>query len=223
MITKRSVYCLGLATVGFGVGLFVGCGDSSSDGTGGAGPDISDVVFEGGTNDEALEALLAAVVKDDAEKVPVVTWPLDGDEVPADEAPWFGWQPASELAQAPMQPSLLRYGHKLPLPSRQPTVVQQLLEPLFAGVRPAHAHGEPISGPAYFAVISSESEPELVRVFTTAREYLPTEEVWEKIKAVNEPITVTVTAAEFDGNRIAQGGGPWKGSSITFTIVAPVE
>ncbi len=223
MITKRSFFCVGLGALGFGLGLFGGCGDSGSDGTGGQGPDISDVIYEGGTNDEALEALLAAAVVEDAEKVPVVTWPLDGDEMPDDEIPWFGWQPASELAQAPVQPTPHRYGRTLPPPSLQPTVVQRVMEPLLAGVRSAHAHGEPISGPGFFAVISSESEPELVRVFTTAREYLPTEEVWEKIKAVNEPITVTVTAAEFDNNRIAQEGGPWKGSSITFTIVAPVE
>lgn len=220
---KRSILSVGLAVVGFSVGLFVGCGDSSTDGSGGEGPDISDVIYEGGTNDEALEALLAAAPQDDAGKVPVVTWPLDGAEVPDDEIPWLGWQPASELAQGPAPRSPHRYGHVLSPTSLEPSAVHQLLEPLFGGVRSAHAHGDPISGPAYFAVVSSESHPELVRVFTTEREYLPTEEVWEKIKAVKEPITVTVTAAEFDSNRIAQGGGPWKGAPSTFTIVPAVE
>lgn len=222
MVRKRSVLGVGLAAVGFGVGLFVGCGDSGT-GTGGAGPDISDVIYEGGTNDEALEALLAASLQEDAEKMPVVTWPLDGAELPDSEIPWFGWQPASEVARAPASASEERYGHALrPAPVEQ-SLARRLLEPLFAGVPSAFAHGDPVSGPVYFATISSDSEPQLVRVFTTEREYLPTEEVWEKIKAVQEPITVTLTAAEFDNNRVAQGGGPWKSAPITFTIVPAVE
>jgi len=33
-----------------------------------------------------------------------------------------------------------------------------------------------------------------------------------------EPITVTIVNAIFEENRIAQGGGPFEGKALTFTI-----
>jgi hypothetical protein len=85
------------------------------------------------------------------------------------------------------------------------------------GVRTAHAHGTPIDGRAYFLVFRTEENPRLLRVFTTRLDYTPSAEAWAKLSGEGGgPITVEITGAIFEQNRIPQDGGPWLGETLSF-------
>jgi hypothetical protein len=96
-----------------------------------------------------------------------------------------------------------------------------ILKPLrdfFGPVRSAYAHGDPFTGTATYLVFSTDSDPKLLRVLTSEASYTPDAAAWDKLVAAGKPITLTLTGAEFETNRIAQDGGPYKGSSTQFTI-----
>jgi hypothetical protein len=99
--------------------------------------------------------------------------------------------------------------------------VRLLIKPLrelFGPVRSAYAHGEPFTGAATFLVFSTDSDPKLLRVLTSEMSYAPDVAALDKLAAVGKPITLTLSAAEFESNRIILDGGPFAGSSITFTV-----
>lgn len=77
-------------------------------------------------------------------------------------------------------------------------------------------HGDPVNGPAYLLVFATDSEPALLRVFTTEETYTPDADAWATVTGAGAPVTVTVTTALFEQNRVAQGGGPWIGPPITL-------
>jgi hypothetical protein len=81
----------------------------------------------------------------------------------------------------------------------------------------AHAHGTPVNGAAYFVTISNASTPNLVRVFTTARQYQPSADVWTKLAAAG-PLTVKVVGAQFETDKIPTGGGAFASAPIMFTV-----
>lgn len=97
---------------------------------------------------------------------------------------------------------------------------RSLAELLLSGVPAAYAHGTPMSGPGYLLVFSTSKDPKLLRVFTTGTEYTPNEAAWKKITTTGELVHVVITNAEFDQNRIAQDGGPYRGTEISFTFPA---
>ena len=82
----------------------------------------------------------------------------------------------------------------------------------------AHAHGEPISGRAYLLVFTSPSGETLVRAFTTQTSFTPDATAWADLKASQGGVSAVVTWADFESNRVLQGGGPWQGVSRTFTV-----
>ena len=94
----------------------------------------------------------------------------------------------------------------------------ELLERALSNVPSAYAHGEPVNGPAYFLVLSTASDPKLVRVFTLASEYTPDATTWAKIAGAGAPITATILSAQFEENRVLQDGGPWESAPITFSV-----
>jgi hypothetical protein len=58
----------------------------------------------------------------------------------------------------------------------------------------------------------------LVRVLTSAMSYTPSQEPWDKLMSANKAVTLSLVTAIFEQDRVAQDGGPFGGSSITFTV-----
>ena len=77
-------------------------------------------------------------------------------------------------------------------------------------------HGDPVNGRAYLVVFSTAADPELLRVFTTNLSYTPDATAWGTLTGAGEAVSVTITSAVFEQNRVAQGGGPWVGPAVTL-------
>lgn len=77
-------------------------------------------------------------------------------------------------------------------------------------------HGDPVNGRAFLLVFATEGDPQLLRVFTTGLSYTPDDAAWSKVSGAGGAVTVTITSAIFEQNRVAQGGGPWVGPAITL-------
>jgi hypothetical protein len=101
----------------------------------------------------------------------------------------------------------------------EPTATLQFwpaVRSLFEGT--ALAHGTPINGGGYFVVISSKSNPKVARIFTSKTSYTPSADVWTKLKTETGMLTVTVKAATFDDNKIPSAGGPYVSAPVTFSV-----
>lgn len=168
------------------------------------------VVYIGGATDEALDALLAASPKSDAGKAVTFEAPTKDEVLPGDERYTFIWNEAG--AEARIDPLLFRPK------DRQHSPLERALGALFQGTPKAYAHGDPISGVAYYLTFSSSSERDLVRVFTTGTDYTIGANEWAKLRGVEGTISLRLTWAEFETNRIVEGGGPWESPALTFTI-----
>ncbi|WP_437314132.1 hypothetical protein [Sorangium sp. So ce385] len=176
--------------------------------------ELADVIFEGGATDEALEALLAADPKDEPSQGTVFDAPEDGATVPGDAAPalTFHVGGAARWTAPGAAPALGFAGAR---PAASPWAE---LGALLGPVRAARAHGMPINGRAYFLVFSTAEREGLLRVFTTKLSYTPDAAAWDKLRAAGGPITVSVLNAVFENNRIVQGGGPFTGEPVTFSV-----
>jgi len=180
-------------------------------------PELADVLFEGDTTDEALVALDSALDQkapvDDPTRAPVLDMPT-GAMVPRTPIPMFMWHVGATVHQSPQDlhaPTLLR------LPESTSTFRSALGE-FFGPVKAAHAHGDPLVGPATFLVFSTATNPKLARVFTSLTSYTPAQAVWDKLVAAKAEITLSLIGADFDNNRIADGGAPVQGTKFVFTI-----
>lgn len=215
------------------VALVAGCGDDG--GTGGAPPDENaDVIYVNGMTDEALEALQAGELKTNVEKTAAFTWPEPGAVLAPSEPFEFCWHIGPVAANERTRnvnrlgsaPSLAPGPPDLFTPARtekqqQPNgFAHGLLKSLLSGVPSAHAHGTPVNGPGYFLVISTTSDPKLVRVFTNSFDYKIEQADWDRMKAVGAEMTAKVIWADFETNRVLNDGGPWDGTPVTFTIAA---
>lgn len=156
--------------------------------------DLADVNFEEGASDEALEALLAKPVAT-GKSVPV-TVPAAKQVFPKSPVPLFTWGEA-KTATLPVR--------KRVSPSR-----------FFVFEREAWAHGTPMNGSGYFLVFKSNSG-NLARVFTGAKSYLPTADVWAKLVAAKD-VTLTITAGVFEDNALVAGSGPFVSATVPFTV-----
>ena len=199
--------------------LFGGCSDDTGTGGGGggSGADLSGVIYEDAATDEALEALLAASIANEPEKAAVIDAPEGGDALPATPIPTFRWHAGTQASgpvRSPAQWWTLPRG-----PVRTPSSrFASLLEQALSGVPSAYAHGDPVNGTGYFLVLSTASNDKLVRVFTLGTEYTPDPTTWATITGAGEPIFAAILSAEFEANRVIQGGGPWQSEPITFTV-----
>ncbi len=208
MLLRAAVFSLALVS-SLGLTLFSGC-EGDSQGEGGRVAGLDDVLYDGGATDEALEALLAQQPKDDPEKAATITWPANNEQLTRAEPPTFWWEVGPTARR--LAPSDLRIGQqRAPIPKHP-------LSWLLSRVPSAHAHGTPVNGPAYLLVISSDDDPELVRVFTTASEYQLPESAWTKVKDATGPLTAKVVWADFETNRVIDG--PWDGPVKTFGVQA---
>lgn len=205
---------VGLATllVSVPAAIFTACSDDTGGGGGGGDP-LADVQYEGGATDEALEALLAATPKDEPARAPVFDFPTDGAEIASATAPIFKWHAGGATASR----SIERFLEAPPPPRAPRSAVEELLGAALSDVRPAFAHGTPLTGPAFLLTIESGGE-RLARVFTKGTEYLPNDATWTSMKSAAQPVTLRLLGAEFETNRIAQDGGPWQGSDVSVTI-----
>lgn len=208
-----------VAVVTFVAGLGGTASCTSASGTGG-GADLSDVVYVSPATDEGLENMLQATVVTDASQAAAFTWPTTGTVVDFSVPQTFCWivgggtaardESPAERAEHPRAAVLER--------SFADRAAGSLAGLLLAGVPEAYAHGTPISGPAFFVTFSTSKNPKLLRVFTTALDYVTDAAAIAKLKTAGEPITAVVLHGEFDTNRIATGGGPFAGVPTTFTV-----
>lgn len=164
-------------------------------------PDIEGVVYEGLATDEALVILLGFEAQSVPEQNVVLDNPASQMSLPAASPATFAWH-VGEMANA-WPPPLQEW----------PATFAAMLGP-----RVAHAHGAPVNGRGYFLVFSTPSSPKLLRVFTTDLTYTPDTTAWATLVSAGGPISLTVTNAIFEDNRIAQGGGPFAGSAMSFSI-----
>lgn len=199
-------------TVSVPVALLSACSDDTGTGGGGGDP-LADVQYEGGATDEALEALLAATPKDEPARAPVFDFPTDGAEIPGASAPIIKWHAGGATASR----SIERFLEAPPSDRTTRGVMDVMLGVALSGVRPAYAHGTPLTGPGFLLTIEA-GEERLARVFTKGTEYLPNDATWASMKGAAQPLTLRLLAAEFETNRIAPDGGPWQGADVTVTI-----
>ena len=54
------------------------------------------------------------------------------------------------------------------------------------------------------------------QIMEATRQFGPIGQGWGYI--AGEPIFAAILSAEFEANRVIQGGGPWQGEPITFTV-----
>jgi hypothetical protein len=171
-------------------------------------PALSDVIYVGGTTDEALEVMLDAAPKDVASQhvtfiSPEASATLSKD-TPATiefhapsaknqrfEPPWSGVPERSFIAE-----------------------LKQLLTPI--GV--AYAHGTPFNGTAYFLVFEDAYRSARLRVFTNQSAYTPTSTEWAALAGGPQPIRVSVTSATFEENAVLADGGPFVAGALEFSI-----
>lgn len=175
----------------------------------GVDTDFSDVLYEGGATDEALEALGAAGVK--TGKSPSIFAPTAGQSIP-NEAPFtFTWSQPKEAQLSPnrtfLPPLHIAPTRKLAL---------DLVRSLFEGT--AHAHGTPINGSAYLLTFSTDTDAKLVRVFTPKFTYVPSADAWNKLRGAKKTIQFRVRAAIFEDNRVIETGGPFDSQVVSFTV-----
>ncbi len=166
------------------------------------------VVYQGGATDEALDALISADTKQDESKAAKFEAPTV-DEVIAGDSPFtFEWLETG--ASASVDP--LRFMPK----EREHGVFERALGVVLQGTPVAHAHGDPISGPAYYLVFTNEAQDELVRVFTTNTDYRPGDDEWARLKGAEGTVSARLTWAQCETTRVTEG--PWEGKALTFSI-----
>jgi hypothetical protein len=170
------------------------CSDSTAPPPAQTTPDTEGVIYAGAATDEALEALLLAAPQNNAAQSVAVDAPLEGAVMPKDVPPTITWHVGGGMGA-----TLREIGEWL-------------------GPRKAFAHGAPVNGRAYFLVFASKANPKAVRVFTTNLEYTFDAATWAKLALESGPITLTITNAIFEENRVAQDGGPFPGQASTFSI-----
>jgi hypothetical protein len=188
-----------------------------------------DVLLQGTVTDEALVAFAGAL--DQATpagmpaRAPTLDSPPESAAIPRASGTTFSWHfgmtasaPRGGSADLPEKAAWWSPLHPAARAEKPIRLLQKPIRELFGSVRSAYAHGEPFTGAATFLVFSTDSDPRLLRVLTSETSYAPDVAAWDKLAAAGKPITLTLSAAEFENNRIIQDGGPFAGSSMTFTI-----
>lgn len=165
---------------------------------------LTDVVYEGGATDEALADLLAAGAKP-GDKRARISAPAAGSKL--EGAPTFEWSFAATGALTPAHPRPAREHGREPS-ERRVTI----------GFSTAFAHGTPMTGTGHLLVVSSASDPKLLRVFTTQTAYKPDAATWDRVKKAGGTLRAVVTSALFEKNKIVAGGGPFEGEAVNFEI-----
>jgi hypothetical protein len=195
--------------------LLYACGDTGSD------PADADVILEGAVTDETFVAMSSALDQakptSDPAKAATLDMPADGAALPRATAPVFTWHIGAPSSQVERLPGKRWAGLEL-LPAPAPAKAWTPLRELFGPIRAASAHGEPFNGTGTYLVFSTDTDPKLVRAFTGATTYTPSQAAWGKMTGAGKQITLTLVSALFEQDRVVPGGGPFAGSTIKFTV-----
>lgn len=187
---------------------------------------VGDVVLEGVVTDEAYGALDVALgngaPKDEPARTATLDAPADGASLPRATAPTFSWHFGAGMTQRTPgvgeDAPCFAFGRPSQTTSATHVDWTAPLRMLLVPVRVAHAHGDPFNGTGTFLVFSTDTTPNLVRVFTSNTTYTPSAEAWGKMTSAGKPITLKLVSAIFESNRVAQDGGPFAGTTTTFTV-----
>jgi hypothetical protein len=204
--------------------LVIACGDDGAGaggagGAGGAPAAVPDVLYEALASDEALEALLAASPTENAAESATLTSPSDGATLGATPET-FEWRIGPTEARGPSsRPDPVRFGLT---PRRDDAEWGARALDLLLGsallASPAHAHGPPVNGRAYYLVVEDAGGAIVHHVFTLDLRHTPSSEAWALLAAAEGPLQARVTNALFENNRILEDGGPFVGPAISFSI-----
>jgi hypothetical protein len=176
--------------------------------------DLSNVIYVGAVNDEALERMLDAPLKNDPRRTVVVDSPDLSLPVPPDTAPTLRFHLESEEATR-------RPGLQLEPPRTQPSKWQRSFRELVRFLSPervAHAHGAPYNGTAYYIVISDAHSKPKLQAFTPETSFTPEAVDWQNLVQAQQPLTLTITSALFVESAVPAEGGPFDGGSFPFRI-----
>ncbi|HET9959397.1 MAG TPA: hypothetical protein VFQ61_33130 [Polyangiaceae bacterium] len=200
--------------------LAAGCRSEDEPGTGSpSGPSIEDVLIEGTATDEALQALLDAKPIDQPVRYVAFDEPAANAKLTATAPLTFTlYEPASAAHSLP--PADFSHSPRKPAGRRQTdhstwfARVARILNPISI----AHAHGTPFSGTGYLFDFQDARGKSSYAVFTSERSTILGLDVLADLKQVAQPLTLHVTSADFEDNRIPSGGGPFAAGSLTFSI-----
>jgi hypothetical protein len=173
------------------------------------------VVYDGDANDEALAALVAVEGPKTPTTYAIFDAPAEGAVLPASPAPTFTWH----LKTAPESDAGTDSGAFL-LRAKPPERFASLgpLLDLFGPERAARAHGTPLSGLGYLLLFTTETNNDLLRVFTSKTSYTPGTGAMEIFKGVKGVIQAWILTGVFDNNALTPDGGPFPGPWISFEI-----
>lgn len=211
-MTLRHFAVFGLiAASAFSLPIFTSaCSDDHAHGGEGGGSG-DEVLYEGSATDEAYEALVDATPVEDATQASYLSSPTAAMTVSAATPLTFSWQ-VGQGSAAPPSIDGARLGERA---SKSPNIVESLK--WLVDMPVAHAHGDPVNGRAYLLEVRN-GDTVVHRVFTTNLEHTPSADAWQTITEGGGERSVSVLNAVFEDNRVAQGGGPFKGTAVTFTI-----
>jgi hypothetical protein len=197
--------------LGLAVGL-AGCGTSPSPASvipvqsnDGGGPDLADVVYAAQASDDALRRLLASPAQTVAGWGLTINSPSGGAVLSPDDPMTFSYAPATA---------------QLRKTGRVRRVLAEL-GALLGPERSAYAHGPPFNGTGTLLVVTDATGARRLRVFTGDASFTPDAAQWAALASGPQPLTLTLTWADFDDNRIPDGYGPFVGGTVDFQIAQP--
>jgi hypothetical protein len=178
-------------------------------------PPGPEVVYVGAATDEALLRLLDSAPQDVSSRRLVIDSPAAGAALAADSPVAFAFHAA--VAALPRAPRRLRLAEAPASPPAWRRVMREL-GALLGPERAARAHGAPFNGSGFYLVVTDASARELLRVFTDQTSYTPDAARWAALAAAGQPLTLTITWAQFEENRIPEASGPFIGGALSLTI-----
>jgi len=176
-------------------------------------PDIRNVIYVGGTTDDALLRLLDVTPKNDPRQTVTFDSPDLSAPVPKGSPATLQFRPASQAARTP---------GASPMPTNNPSSkwrrgFNEVLE-FLAPERLAHAHGVPYNGTAYYLVITDKDSNQLLQLFTAEASFTPEAVDWQHMVDAPQPLTIRITSAFFEDNSIPVDGGPFVAGVFPFRI-----
>lgn len=198
---------------------------SDAEAPGGPPSGYEDVLLEGDVTTETLvafsEALAQRGVVDTEFQKAVFDWPADGETRPKSPPTPFCWHIGPIAKKNNDSPAAVHWSKLGSANVFAPVESARFAAPLrelFGAPRPAWADEKLYNGRGTFLVFSTKTNPKLLRIFTSAVVFQPSQAMWDEMAATGEPITATLTSATFQQGRIGPDDGPFSGASITITI-----
>lgn len=182
-------------------------------------PALADVIYQGGASQKPLKALLAKTPQDNPLKGAEIDYPPDQVEIPPTPIPTFLWHPRGATAvreRIELLPPAL-----VPPAPRERTAFAGFVGPLrelLGPERAAHAAEAPMEGSGYFLVFSTDTEPKVLRIFTSKTSYTPDAKTWDMLSSLGVWTTLTILTASFTKDQLSPTGGPFTGPPVAFCI-----